>query len=145
MTAQAVLDRPRERVPGRRDVHEFRSSGGRLAAAPGAPVLLLSRLSQTSPLLYLPDQDDPDLVHVLASAPGGDPDSAWVRHVLSRPDDLAVEIGRTTTRARGRLLLEHERAAVAARWSRLDPLVDQHQRTSGRSTPVIALTLQQGS
>jgi hypothetical protein len=52
---QAVLDRPRERVPGRRDVHELRSSGGRLAAAPGAPVL-----------------------------------------PLSRPDDLAVEIGRVT-------------------------------------------------
>ena len=41
VSAQAALDRPRERVPG---------------------------------------QDDQDLVHVLASAPGGDPDGARVRH-----------------------------------------------------------------
>jgi hypothetical protein len=115
-----------------------------LAAAPGARVLLLSRLSQTSPLVYLPDEQDPDVVYVLASTPA-DPEAAWVRNVLSRPDDLAVEIGRATSRASGRLLLEQEREALVGRWSRVDPLFAQHQRTSRRAIPVIALTLQQES
>jgi hypothetical protein len=114
-----------------------------LAAAPGGRVLLLSRLSQTSPLLYLPDKHNPDLVYVLASAPGSDPDGAWVRSVISRPEDLAVEIGRATSRASGRLLLQDEREALVQRWARLDPLFTDHQRTSQRATPVIALTLQQ--
>ena len=139
------MDRPRSRVPRGRDVLEFRSTGGRLAAAPGGRVLLLSRLSQTSPLLYMPDEHDPDLVYVLASATGTDPDGSWVRSVVSRPDDLAVEVGRATSRASGRLLLEHEREALVVRWSRVDPLFAQHQRTSRRAIPVIALTLQQES
>jgi hypothetical protein len=123
-------------MAGRGDVVD-RADRGRLGSASGPPLLLLSRLTPTSPLHDASDAFDPDVVQVPASGPGADRDTSWVRSVLSRPDDVVVEIGCTTARATGRLLLEHERDALLERYR--DVAQDQ------RVTPVSALTLEQAS
>jgi len=135
MSAQTLHGAMHVEVAGRRDVVEFRADGGRLGSTSGSPVLLLSRLTQTSPLYCFSDADDPDVVSVLASGPGADRDTSWLRSELSRPDDLVVEIGGTTVRATGRRLLERERNARLERY--------RHVARDQRVTPVIALTLEQ--
>jgi hypothetical protein len=60
-------------VAGRREVVAFRNNGGRLASVRGSSVLLLSRLTQISPLTYLTAESDPDVVYVMASGAGADP------------------------------------------------------------------------
>ena len=89
MSAQTLHGAMHVEVAGRRDVVEFRADGGRLGSTSGSPVLLLSWLTQTSPLYCFSDADDPDVVSVLASGPGADRDTSWLRSELSRPDDLS--------------------------------------------------------
>ena len=89
----------------RRNIAEFRSSGGRIASFGDAPVLLLtttgvkSGLPRTNPMMYLADEHNLERVYVFASAAGAEQNPAWFNNLLAHPNDLIVEIGteRVTT------------------------------------------------
>lgn len=139
----------RERVLERneRNIAEFRATGGRLAAFGDAPVLLLtttgaqSGLRRTSPMMYLPDADDPDVVYVFASAAGADRDPAWVGNIAAQPDGLLVEIGRDSVPASAEVVPEPRRSQLFDEQAARYPGFAEYQSRTERVIPVIALTL----
>lgn len=128
-------------------IAEFRASGGTIDAFGDAPVLLLTTIGvtsgepRTSPMMYLGDDDDRDVVHVFASAAGADRDPWWWRNLAARPDDLVVEIGGERLGAQAAVLPEPRRSEIfdiqAGRYSGFA----RYQRMTTRTIPVAALTL----
>ncbi len=129
-----------------RNIAEFRASGGRIASFGAAPVLLLTTVGartgspRTSPMMYLPDEHDPDRVYVFASAAGADANPAWFHNLIAHPD-VVVEIDDHTVNADAQVLAEPLRAQVyAEQASRYSAFADYQNKTT-RPIPVVALTL----
>ena len=139
----------RERVlqVNERNIAAFRANGGRLPAFGDAPVLLLtttgskSGLRRTSPMMYLPDEDDPDLLYVFASAGGADRHPAWFDNLVAHPDEVQVEVGTATVPATAEVVAEPRRSMLFDRQASLYPGFAQYQRQTTRVMPVVALTM----
>jgi deazaflavin-dependent oxidoreductase (nitroreductase family) len=139
----------RERTEfNRRNIAEFRASGGTVGSFGDAPLLLLTTIGaksgkpRTSPMMYLADERDPDRVYVFASAAGADDDPAWFRNLSAHPTDLTVEIGRETLTADAEILAEPTRAAVYGAQAARYPGFASYQAKTSRRIPVAALNLQ---
>jgi deazaflavin-dependent oxidoreductase (nitroreductase family) len=141
------VDRERTLAFNRRNIAEFRAGGGRLATFGDAPVLLLTTVGaatgqrRTSPMMYLPDEGDPDTVYVFASNAGAATDPAWLRNVVAHPDDLVVEIGGRTLAAEGEVLADPERLRIYNVQAALYPGFASYQDATTRAIPVVALRL----
>ena len=72
------MDRAQVLSRNNKNITEFRSNGGRIAAFGDAPVLLLTTTGaksgqrRASPMMYLADDYEPDRVYVFATAAGAD-------------------------------------------------------------------------
>ena len=149
-TSDADLARMRrERVleVNERNIAAFRANRGRLPTFGDAPVLLLtttgsrSGLRRTSPMMYLPDEHDDDVVHVFASAAGADQDPAWFRNLIAHPDEVEVELGTAVSPASAEVVAEPRRSELFARQAALYPGFAHYQDKTTRVIPVVALTL----
>ena len=141
MDTQQVLDH------NQANIAEFRSSGGRLSAFGDGPVLLLTSVgaksgqTRTTPMMYLADEHDPNLVYVFASNAGSDTHPAWFHNLVAHPDEVQVEIGTERLRASASVLPETRRAEVYAVQASRYPGFGAYQEKTRRCIPVIALTL----
>ena len=134
-----------------KNIAEFRSSGGKLSSFADAPVLLLTTIGaksgqrRTSPMMYLADNDDANLVYVFASAAGKDTNPLWFANIVAHPRDLAVEIGQDNVAATAEVLPDPERGRVydiqAARY----PVFRGYKEMTTRPIPVVALHLDRHS
>ena len=91
--------------------------------------------------MYLADEDDRDRVYVFASAAGASEDPAWLYNLVATPEDVTVEIGRETLKARPQVLPEERRAAVYAIQAQRYPGFADYQAKTSRPIPVVVLTL----
>jgi deazaflavin-dependent oxidoreductase (nitroreductase family) len=130
-----------------RNIAEFRASGGTVGSFGDAPLLLLTTIgaktgkSRTSPMMYLADERDPDLVYVFASNAGGDDDPAWFRNLAAHPAGVTVEIGRETLTADAEVLPEPARSEIYAIQAARYPGFAKYESMTARRIPVAALTL----
>jgi len=130
-----------------RNIAEFRSSGGTVSSFGDAPLLLLTTIgsrsgeSRTSPMMYLADEQDPDLVYVFASAAGADRDPAWFTNLTAHPTGIGVEIGRETLTADAAVVPEPQRTEIYARQAERYPGFAGYQAKTERRIPVAALSL----
>ena len=131
----------------RRNIEEFRQTGGTLSSFGNAPVLLLTTVGlrsgkrRTSPMMYLPDPSDPGRVYVFASAAGKDTNPAWFANLVAHPHQLEVEIGRERVTASAEVLAEPERTRVFDAQARRYPSFAAFRAKTTRVIPVVALDL----
>jgi deazaflavin-dependent oxidoreductase (nitroreductase family) len=132
------------RMVGTLHRNAYRLSRGRIGGRRHkAPVLLLTTTgrrtgqSRTWPVVYL---DDGDRYLIVASNAGSDRHPAWYLNLLDQPE-VEVEVGgRREARVAEPLTVEDKERA----WPRLvamQPGFDSYRRKTGRSIPVIALTV----
>jgi len=131
---------------------EFRAHDGRVGGPfEGAPMVLVHHVGRRSgeprinPMVYRPDADDPDTIHVFASAAGAPRNPAWY-HNLVAAGRASVEVGT----ASGIDSYDVEVSEVTG--SRRDAIYDAQaqdmpgfagyaEKTKGiRTIPVLALT-----
>src|ERR1700750_3240866 len=86
-------------------ITEFRANEGRVGGNfEGTPLVLLtttgakSGLSRTAPLVYLPDESDPDQIFIFASKAGAPTSPDWY-HNLSANPTVTLEVGAETFEA----------------------------------------------
>ena len=85
-------------------VEEFRANEGRVSGPfEGAPMVLVhhrgrkSGVQRVVPLMYLPDDDDPDVIYIFASKAGAPTNPEWYYNLLAA-GTTEVERGRSGTR-----------------------------------------------
>jgi len=128
-------------------IEEFRANGGKVGGPfEGAPMVLLHHRGRktgrelVTPLVYLPDEHDPDLIYIFASKAGAPTHPDWYHNLMAAG---AAEIERGTERhpvtvteiegsARDQLYAEQSR--------RMPGFADYATKTEGiRTIPVVAL------
>jgi deazaflavin-dependent oxidoreductase (nitroreductase family) len=128
-------------------IDEFRANEGRVGGPfEGAPVVLLHHRGRTSgrgyvtPLMYLPDDDDPDTVHVFATKGGAPTNPDWYYNLIAAgeatvergTDTYSVAVDEVTGKERDRIYDEQAR--------RYPGFADYARQTDGvRTIPVLAL------
>lgn len=143
----AAMDRQRVLELNKKNIAEFRATGGRLSAFGDAPVLLLTTIGAKSgkrrvnPMMYLADDENRERVYVFASAAGADNDPAWVGNLVAHPDEVTVEIGSERLDAHAELLPEPERTTIYERQAALYSGFARYQAMTARPIPVVALSL----
>lgn len=129
-------------------IEEFRANHGKVGGGfAGAPLLLLhhhGRRSGTpyvSPMMYLPDEQDPATVYVFASKAGAPTDPEWYRNITTA-GRATVEIGDDQFDVTVRDLTGSERDEIYAEQARRYPgFAEYAEKTEGiRTIPVVALT-----
>lgn len=140
------MNREQKLAFNNKNIAEFRSGGGRIAAFGNAPVLLLtttgarSGQSRTNPMMYLADDRDPDRVYVFVSAAGADADPAWFHNIVAHPEGLGVEIGQDAVTL-AEVLPDPLREQVYDLQASRYPGFAAYQAKTTRPIPVIALNL----
>ena len=130
-----------------KNIAEFRANGGKLASFGDAPVLLLSTIGaktgqqRTTPMMYLADDSDPNLVYVFASAAGASTNPDWFHNVVAHPAEITVELGNRSLHGTAEVLAEPKRGRVYARQAAHYPAFADYQAKTKRLIPVIAITL----
>jgi deazaflavin-dependent oxidoreductase (nitroreductase family) len=128
-------------------IEEFRANEGRVGGNfEGAPMTLVHHRGRKSgrelvnPMMYLADDEDPDVIYVFASKGGAPSDPYWY-HNLVAAGEGEVEVGTeqypvTVTELKG-----DERDRVYAEQARRYPgFADYEKKTAGvRTIPVLAL------
>jgi deazaflavin-dependent oxidoreductase (nitroreductase family) len=129
-------------------VEEFRANQGRVGGQfEGAPMVLVhhrgrkSGAEYVSPLMYLPDETDPETIYVFASKGGAPTDPEWYRNLIAAggagrvevgDDEYDVEVTELTGPGRDRVFAEQ-----AQRYSGFAAYAE---KTAGiRTIPVLAL------
>lgn len=129
-------------------VEEFRANHGKVGGPfEGAPLLLLhhngrrSGKPYVSPMMYLPDENDPATVYVFASKAGAPTDPEWY-HNVTMAGWAQVEIGDEKHDVTVRDLTGTERSErYAEQAARYPGFAEYAQKTEGiRTIPVLALT-----
>lgn len=129
------------------NIAEFRVNGGRISAFGAAPLLLLTTVGaksgqpRTTPMMYLADEHDANLVYVFASYAGADTNPAWFHNLVPHPREVQVEIGSDSMPASAEVLPEKRRAEVYAVQASRYPGFAGYQAKTKRQIPVVALTL----
>ncbi|MFT4201006.1 nitroreductase/quinone reductase family protein [Gordonia sp. (in: high G+C Gram-positive bacteria)] len=128
-------------------VDEFRANNGKVGGPfEGAPMVLLHHVGRKSgtprvtPLMYMADDADPDVVYLFASMAGAPTNPAWYHNLLAagtaeieRGDErYAVDVDEVTGADRDRIYAEQA--------SRYPGFAEYEQKTRGvRTIPVLAL------
>ena len=128
-------------------IAEFRANEGRIGGYfEGAPVVLLyhrgrkSGRERVTPVMYLPDDGDPDIIYVFATR-GGTPTNPDWYHNLTAPGDNSVERGTESYKVTIREVKGAERDRIYAEQARRYPGFAEYERqTAGvRTIPVLEL------
>jgi len=128
-------------------IAEFRANEGRVGGPfEGAPIVLLHHRGRSSgrehvtPVMYLPDETEPDVVYVFASKGGAPTNPDWYRN-LTAAGDGSVERGTETYQVTVRELTGTERDRIYAEQARRSPGFAEYERqTAGiRTIPVLEL------
>jgi deazaflavin-dependent oxidoreductase (nitroreductase family) len=128
-------------------IDEFRANEGRVGGYfEGAPMVLVHHRGRKSgrdlvnPMMYLPDDDDPDVIYVFASKGGAPAHPDWY-HNLAAAGDAEAEVGTerypvTVTEVTG-----EQRDRIYAEQARRYPgFAEYETKTAGiRTIPVLAL------
>jgi deazaflavin-dependent oxidoreductase (nitroreductase family) len=128
-------------------IEEFRANQGRVGGFfEDTPVLLLHHLGRrtgeprVNPVVYLPDEHDPDTVYVFATKSGAPTNPGWYHNLVSA-GRAHVERGTQEYDVAVREVKGEERDRVYAEQARRLPnFADYERKTSGiRTIPVLAL------
>ncbi|MFF2654816.1 nitroreductase family deazaflavin-dependent oxidoreductase [Streptomyces sp. NPDC058045] len=128
-------------------IEEFRTHEGKVGGAfEGAPLVLTHHRGRktgrehVTPMMYLPDDTEPDTVYVFATKGGAPTDPDWYRN-LTAAGDGTIERGTETYRVTVRDLTGAERDRVyAEQASRYPGFADYARKTEGvRVIPVLEL------
>jgi deazaflavin-dependent oxidoreductase (nitroreductase family) len=128
-------------------IDEFRANEGRVGGNfAGAPLVLLHHTGRKSgreyvnPVMYLPDDGDPDTIYVFASKGGAPEHPSWYRN-LTAAGSGSVEVGTDSYRVTVAELKGAERDRIYAEQAKRFPgFATYETRTSGvRTIPVLAL------
>ena len=130
-----------------RIIDEFRTNEGRVSGPFGGASMVLvhhrgrrTGQERVNPLVYLPDENDPDTIYVFATKDGAPehPDWYWnltaagKAHVERGTDEYDVTVDEVTGEERDRL--------YAAQVERRQSFADYEQKTAGiRTIPVLRL------
>jgi deazaflavin-dependent oxidoreductase (nitroreductase family) len=136
-------------VPSRNEliIEEFRANHGRVGGPfEGAPMVLVHHRGRRSgreyvnPMMYLPDEDDPDTIHVFASKGGAPVNPDWY-HNLIAAGRASVEVGDDTYDVTVTEVTGDRRDRIYAEQSRRHPrFAGYAEQTAGvRTIPVLAL------
>ena len=129
-------------------IAEFRANEGRVGGPfEGAPVVLVHHRGRKSgrhyvnPVMYLPDETDPDDVIYVFGSRGGAPSHPDWYHNLTAAGDGSVERGTETYNVTVRELKGAERDRIYAEQARRYPGFAEYERqTAGiRTIPVLEL------
>jgi deazaflavin-dependent oxidoreductase (nitroreductase family) len=128
-------------------IEQFRANHGRVGGPfEGAPMALLHHRGRKtgteyiSPVMYLPDEADPDTVYVFASKAGAPTHPEWYRNLMAAgrgrveigDDELEVEVSELTGDERDQVFAEQVR--------RRPGFGEYAEKTAGiRTIPVLAL------
>jgi deazaflavin-dependent oxidoreductase (nitroreductase family) len=128
-------------------ITEFRANQGRVGGPfEGAPVVLAHHLGRKSgreyvtPMMYLPNHTDPDIIYVFATKAGAPTHPDWY-HNLTAAGVGSVERGTETYKVTVRELAGAERDRIYAEQARRYPGFAGYERqTAGvRTIPVLEL------
>ena len=128
-------------------IAEFRANEGRLGGTfEGAPVVLVHHRGRTSghdyvnPMMYLPDDNDPDTIYVFASMGGAPSNPDWYDNLVAASDGT-VERGTDTYSVTVHELTGMERDRIYGEQARrYRGFADYARQTAGvRTIPVLAL------
>ena len=128
-------------------IAEFRANDGRVGGPfEGAPVVLLLHRGRTSgrdyvtPLMYLPDNNDPDTIYVFATMGGAPTNPDWYYNLIAG-SEATVERGTDVYEVTVHELTGEERDRVYDEHARRYPSFAEYERqTAGvRTIPVVAL------
>jgi deazaflavin-dependent oxidoreductase (nitroreductase family) len=128
-------------------IAEFRANEGRIGGAfEGAPLVLLHHHGRTSgreyvsPIMYLADETDPDVIFVFASRGGAPVHPDWYHNIVGATD-VSVERGSETYPVSVRDVLGADRDRIYAEQARRYPGFAEYERqTAGvRTIPVVEL------
>ena len=128
-------------------ITEFRANGGRVGGTfEGAPVTLVHHRGRKSgreyvtPMMYLPDDTEPDTIYVFASKGGASTNPDWYYN-LAAAGDGSIERGTQTYKVTVRELTGAERDRIYAEQARRYPGFAEYARqTAGvRTIPVLEL------
>ena len=128
-------------------ITEFRANNGKVGGVfEGAPIVLLhhrgrkSRRDYVTPVMYLPDDTDPDRIYVFATKAGAPAHPDWY-HNLTAPGDNSVERGTESYKVTIREVKGAERDRIYAEQARRYPGFAEYERqTAGvRTIPVLEL------
>jgi deazaflavin-dependent oxidoreductase (nitroreductase family) len=128
-------------------VAEFRANQGRLGGQfEGAPMTLVhhrgrrSGRERVNPMMYQPDEQDPDTIYVFASKAGAPTHPDWYRNLIAA-GRASVERGTEEYEVTVRELTGAERERIYAEQARRYPVFAEYaEKTAGiRTIPVLAL------
>jgi deazaflavin-dependent oxidoreductase (nitroreductase family) len=128
-------------------IAEFRANEGRLGGTfEGAPVVLVHHRGRTSgrdyvtPMMYLPDDNDPDTIYVFATKGGAPTNPDWYYNLIAAGEGT-VERGADTYPVTVHELTDKERDRIYDEQARRYPgFADYARQTAGvRTIPVLAL------
>jgi deazaflavin-dependent oxidoreductase (nitroreductase family) len=128
-------------------IAEFRANQGRVGGTfEGAPMVLVHHRGRNSgreyvtPMMYLPDETEPDIIYVFATKAGAPTNPDWYRN-LTAAGDGSVERGTDTYKVTVRELTGAERDLIYAEQARRYPGFGEYERqTAGvRTIPVLEL------
>ena len=128
-------------------IAEFRANDGRVGGNfEGAPMVLVHHRGRKSgreyvtPMMYLPDETEPDIIYVFATKGGAPTNPDWYRN-LTAAGDGSVERGTGTYKVTVRDLTGAERDLTYAEQARRYPGFAEYERqTAGvRTIPVLEL------
>jgi deazaflavin-dependent oxidoreductase (nitroreductase family) len=129
-------------------VEEFRANQGRVGGQfEGAPMILVhhrgrkSGAEYVSPLMYLPDETDPETIYVFASKGGAPTDPEWYRNLIAAGGAGRVEVGDDEYDVEVTELTGPDRDRVFAEQAqRYSGFAAYAEKTAGiRTIPVLAL------
>ena len=128
-------------------IAEFRANEGRVGGNfEGAPMVLVHHRGRktgqeyVTPMMYLPDETEPDIIYVFATKGGAPTNPDWYRN-LTTTGDGSVERGTDTYKVTVRELTGAERDLIYAEQARRYPGFAEYERqTAGvRTIPVLEL------
>jgi deazaflavin-dependent oxidoreductase (nitroreductase family) len=124
-------------------IARFRANGGVMDETPYILVHHRGRRSgkaYVTPMIYLRDQDDPDLVYVFASKAGAPTHPDWYQNLI-HAGSTEIEVGPETYEVSVTDLQGEERTRIYAEQVAAFPMfADYEQKTAGiRTIPVLGL------
>ena len=128
-------------------IAEFRANEGRVGGPfEGAPIVLVHHRGRKSgreyvtPMMYLPDGTEPDIIYVFATKAGAPTNPDWYRNLSA--GNGSVERGTGTYKVTVRELTGAERDRIYAEQARRYPGFAEYERqTAGiRTIPVLELS-----
>ncbi|KUH84098.1 nitroreductase/quinone reductase family protein [Mycobacterium sp. IS-1556] len=128
-------------------INEFRANDGRVGGNfEGAPMVLVHHTGRktgkqsVTPMIYLPDDDDPDTIYVFASKAGAPTNPAWYYN-LTAAGTARIELGSDTHPVSATEVLGADRDRIFGEQARRYPgFAEYETKTAGiRTIPVLAL------